>query len=84
VRPIRWFPLLSGVTLSLLVALLAAPVAFAETPAPEGASEGELFGAWVMLIGGGLATVVALIYMAFKKRSKEEQLDPQLWWRNRR
>ncbi|MGB7961504.1 MAG: hypothetical protein WCF12_00900 [Propionicimonas sp.] len=83
-RPIRWFPLLAGVTVSLLLALVAVPLAYAETPAPEGASESELFGAWVMLIGGGLATVGALIYMAVKKRPKEEQFDPQLWWRNRK
>ncbi len=86
-RPIRWDSLLSGVTVALLVALVvlvAAPLAYAETPAPEGASESELFSAWVMLIGGGLATVGALVYMAVKKRPKEEQFDPQLWWRNRR
>lgn len=83
-RPIRLFPLLASVIVSLLVALVAAPLAYAETPAPEGASEGELLGAWVMLIGGGVATVGALVYMAVKKRPKEDQFDPQRWWRSQR
>lgn len=83
-RPDRWLALVSGVTAALLLALVGATSSYAETPAPEGASEGELLGAWVMLIGGGLAAVGALVYMAVKKRSKEEQFDSQLWWRNRR